>query len=455
MQVPFELPAGSNEPDGQITRPRKASVKLRPRRQRSKPLRKIGRRAHQRNAGPFFDLELFREGRSGIPSHAAADCSACGTLGQMAPRVLVVGGGIVGCAVAYELTRRGCGVELVADRALAQGATHASGGMLVPYVEVHGSGPMLDLSVRSLARYDEFIGHLRNEIDSDSSAFEYSRDGSLQVAFRDEDAAALQNAAMWLGANRVACDWLSADELRGVEPSLADGAVGGLVVHDHGVVAAEALTEALWEAACGRGARFTPAHVTRLRRKGSEWLAEASGGQLQADFVVVAPGAWGSAIAIEGAAPVPINPVRGQLLHLRWPGQPLKRVIWGPRCYLVPWRDGTLLVGATLEHVGFDDRNTVAAVHDLLTAASEVVPPVWKAAFVAARAGLRPGTPDDLPILGAGAGTPGLFYAAGHYRNGVLLAPITAKLLGDLIVDGVEHELLRHFSPDRFGMPHA
>jgi glycine oxidase len=373
----------------------------------------------------------------------------------MAPRALVIGGGIIGCAVAHELARRGCRVELVADRALARGATQASGGMLVPYVEVHGSGPMLDLSVRSLAHYDEFIAQVRSAIDADAAAFEYTRNGSLQVAFRDEDAATLQDGAMWLGANRVACDWLSADELRRMEPSLANDAVGALLVRDHGVVAAEALTEALWQAACAYGASYTPAHVTGLRPDPHGWTVNASGGQLHADVVVLAPGAWAGAILIEGVAPPPVTPIRGQLLRLHWPGEPLQRVIWGPRCYLIPWRDRTLLVGATLEHVGFDERNTVAGVHDLLNAASELVPHVWKAGFVEARAGLRPGTPDDLPIIGTRAEMPGLFYAAGHYRNGVLLAPITAKLLGDLIMDGTEDDLLRHFSPERFGVIHA
>jgi glycine/D-amino acid oxidase-like deaminating enzyme len=118
---------------------------------------------------------------------------------------------------------------------------------------------------------------------------------------------------------------------------------------------------------------------------------------------------------------------------------------------LIPWQDGTLLVGATLEDVGFDLRNTVAGVHDLLNAATELVPATWNAAFLGARAGLRPATPDDLPILGQSAAAPGLFYAAGHYRNGVLLAPITARLIGDAMLEGREDHLLRHFSPDRFG----
>lgn len=373
----------------------------------------------------------------------------------MALRALVIGGGIIGCATAYELARRGCRVELVADRALAQGATQASGGMLVPYVEAHAGGPMLELSVRSLGLYDDFIAQVRSDANEDVDAFEYTRNGSLQTVFREEDANALRDAAMWMGANRVACDWIPGSDLHRVEPALAEGAVGGLIVHEHGVVAAEGLTEALWNAASTRGARFTPAHVTSLRREGGNWHADGSGGRLAADAVVLAAGAWAATFQIAGAPATHVSPVRGQLVHLRTGGEPLKRVTWGPRCYMIPWRDGTLLVGATLEHVGFDDRNTVAGVHDLLNAATELVPSTWNATFLGARAGLRPGTPDDLPVLGRSAHAPGLFYATGHYRNGVLLAPITARLLGELIVDGVEDELLQAFSPDRFGGTHA
>ena len=361
---------------------------------------------------------------------------------------------MVGCVVAHELGRRGCRVELVSDRALAQGATQASAGMLAPYVEAHGVGPMLDLATRSLALFDEFVARVRIDA-GDEYPFEYTRKGSLQVALREEETTALKSAATWLGANRIACDWLSGAELRTVEPALAGGAVGGLLIHDHGVVAAEALVEAVWQAACAHGAAFIPGRVTAVKRVGATWIIESSAGQLRSDVVVLAPGAWAGSIVIEGAPPPPVSPVRGQLLQLHWPSAPLERVTWGPRCYLVPRRDGTLLVGATLERVGFDNRNTVAGVHDLLDAASELVPQIWKATFGAARVGLRPGTPDDLPIVGRTSGSPGLFYAAGHYRNGVLLAPITAKLLGDLIVDGNENDLLRHFSPDRFGGAHA
>lgn len=370
----------------------------------------------------------------------------------MGHEAIVVGGGVIGCAIAHELAARGCDVQLVADRGLAQGATQASGGMLVPHVEAHGEGPMLDLSVRSLALYDEFVERTRADGVADDQAFEYTRNGSVQVAFDADQNAALRAAAEHLAKAGVRAEWLDAGALRRAEPAVCESAIGGLLIHDHGVVGAEALTAALWSAATSRGARFFPARVTRIRRDG---VVEASGGTLHADAVVLAPGAWSPQIEIEGAPPLPVVPVRGQLVHLRTDGRPLQRILWGPRCYLVPWRDGTLLAGATVEHVGYDERNTAAAVHDLLGAASELVPRVWSASFEGARAGLRPGTPDGLPIIGRSESVPGLLYATGHYRNGVLLAPITAALVAALVTEDREDPILRHFSPGRFGAQHG
>ncbi len=139
------------------------------------------------------------------------------------------------------------------------------------------------------------------------------------------------------------------------------------------------------------------------------------------------------------------------MFHLKATGQQLRRVTWSDRCYLVPWDDGSLLVGATVEHVGFDERTTVCGMRDLLDGLAEVLEPGWPATVVAARAGLRPGTPDDLPIIGASAAAPGVMYATGHYRNGVLLAPLTAILVADALLEGRDDPILRVVSPARFG----
>ena len=150
---------------------------------------------------------------------------------------------------------------------------------------------------------------------------------------------------------------------------------------------------------------------------------------------------------------MPVRPVRGQLVQLDWPAAPLGRIVWGPDCYVVPWTSGAVLVGATMEEAGFDERATTAGVRDLLEAACEVIPAAWQATFAGVRVGLRPGTPDDLPILGPSPHVPGVYYATGHFRNGVLLAPVTASVLADLVVGQRRDPGLEPFSPARFMEP--
>jgi glycine oxidase len=168
--------------------------------------------------------------------------------------------------------------------------------------------------------------------------------------------------------------------------------------------------------------------------------------------VVTAAGSWSGHIEIAGVrARVPVRPVRGQLLRLAWRGVPLRRVTWSERCYLVPWTDGTLLVGATVEEAGFDEQATVAGVRDLLDAACEAVPHAWTAGFLGARVGLRPATPDGLPIVGASRAMANLMYATGHYRNGILLSPLTAKLVADAMLAGSVDPAMHMLRPERFG----
>ena len=144
-----------------------------------------------------------------------------------------------------------------------------------------------------------------------------------------------------------------------------------------------------------------------------------------------------------------MKPIRGQLVRLKWNAPPITHVLWSDRCYIVPWLDGTVLVGATVEDVGFDEQTTAAGVRDLLDAACDLMPQAWGAAFIDARVGLRPATGDGLPIIGRSRQTPGLVYATGHYRNGILLAPLTAQLVGDLVIDGRSDPVLEFVSPSR------
>jgi glycine oxidase len=364
--------------------------------------------------------------------------------------IVVIGAGVIGCAVAYELARRGASVEIVDDRPAGMGATQASAGVLAPYIEAREGGPLLDLTVRSLDLFDKFVARVTSVSGVD---VRYHRTGTIDVAFQDDTINRFRAVAAELTRRGVTAELLTAEAARREEPLLADGILGGLLIEAHGYVAAADLTRALAAAARRHGAQVVESgRVRRVSRRGGDLLVETDRGSLVGNGVVLAAGSWSSKIEIEGVLPrVPIRPVRGQLLQLAWQGPPLRRVTWGERCYLVPWDDGTLLVGATVEDAGFDERTTAAGVHDLLEAACELVPHAWTATFAAARAGLRPASSDELPVIGPSQRVPNLMYATGHYRNGVLLAPLTAQLVADAMLENRLDPAMAATSPRRFG----
>ncbi len=358
---------------------------------------------------------------------------------------------MIGCAIAYELARRGAAVRLIDDRAPGMGATQASAGILAPYVEAESGGVLLDLTVRSLKLYDDFIKH----VTSDSNvALTYSRTGTLQVAVDAEGLNALRGRADRIHKHGGEAELLDAKSAALEEPHLANEICGAMLIPAHGFVDAGELARALAAAAGRHEARVEKAGRVRRIAAGANGsiTVDTGDGAVAGDAVVLATGSWAGQVAIEGAdTRLPVRPIRGQLLRLAWPGTPLKRVVWSDRCYLVPWHDGTLLVGATTEDAGFEERTTVAGVRDLLEAACELIPHAWTAGFLEARVGLRPATPDELPIIGASAVVPNLIYATGHYRNGVLLAPVTARLVADAIIERTFDETLTELSPRRFG----
>ena len=344
--------------------------------------------------------------------------------------VVVIGAGIIGCSVARELARRGARVRMFEAREVGGGATQASAGILAPYIEAHERGPLFDLGIRSLEMYDAFVSDVAAESGLD---IDYRRCGTLEVAM-DATAASQLRAAAALEPER---QWLDARAARELEPALAEAIEGTVLVACHGYVAVPKLMDALSWAALRHGVQIEAAHrVTRVRpvNSGVEINTE-DGTSWSAGHVVVAAGSWSGQLQIADAATSAVRPVRGQLLRLHWRGAPLRHVVWGPDCYVVPWQDQSLLVGATVEEVGFDERTTAAGVRDLLDAVCEILPEAWQATFVKARVGLRPATPSGLPLVGPSDVSDRVVHATGHYRNGVLLAPWTAKAVADWILD--------------------
>ena len=362
---------------------------------------------------------------------------------------MVIGAGVVGCAVAYELARRGASVDIVDDRPAGMGATQASAGVLAPYIEAREAGPMLDLTTRSLDLFDKFVARVSSV---SGAAINYKRSGTLDIATDGDALQRLRLVAELLAKRGVAAELLDGRGTRDMEPQLAEDVAGGLLIPSHGFIGASELTKALVTAARRHGAQLIErGRVRRISRDGDDLKVETDRGSLTGNGVVVAAGSWAGQIEIEGVPRVPVKPIRGQLVQLAWDGPPLRRVTWSERCYLVPWDDGTLLVGATVEDAGFDERTTVAGVRDLVEAAAKLVPHTWTAAFQAARVGLRPLSADELPIIGPSSVVPNLMYATAHYRNGVLLAPLTAQLVADSMLENIADPLLELTSPQRFG----
>jgi glycine oxidase len=366
------------------------------------------------------------------------------------PSVIVVGAGVVGCTVAYELAGNGADVQLLEPRSPGQGATRASAGILAPDIEGHGSQLLRLLGRRSIAMYDGLIARLRAD---SGHAIVYQRNGTFDLAFSDADVARLQQLAAALTRDHIESRWVAPSEFDGFEPLASKQAHGALFVPNHGFVAVTSMTLAAAAAAEKNGA-------TLVSNTGAIRILPGANGRVdvhsslrtwQADRVVLAAGSWSSMITVEGADRIPVKPIRGQLIQLQTDPGAIQRVIWGPDGYLVPWPDGSVLVGSTVEDVGFDERHTDEAVARLRAAAASLVPALAKAELSSVRTGLRPKGPDDLPILGRSTAVPGLIYATAHYRNGVMFAPLTVQLVSDLVFDREDDPALRDLDPARHG----
>ncbi len=361
--------------------------------------------------------------------------------------VLVIGGGVIGCAIAHRLAARGAHVTVVDPRAPGQGASRASAGMLAPFTEGRRDPVLQRLGAMSLDRYDAMVGELSGE----GHAIAYQRHGSVDVALGEGQLETFLELERALAEEGTPHEHLDAGALRELEPAVTPAALGGLFIRAHGAVDVPQLVRALLAAATARGATLHHAAVRHVRPAPHGLDVETTAGMITAKHVVLAAGCWSGGVGLdEVVVSVPVQPVRGQLLILQAESPSLEHTVWGPDCYLVPWADGTVMVGATVEHVGFDERSTAEGVRGLLSAATTIVSSLAHAAFAEVRVGLRPGTRDERPIIGPSTLLDGLIYATGHYRNGALLAPLTADAVADLIEGRPLDEAWAPCRPARF-----
>jgi len=369
-----------------------------------------------------------------------------------APDVLVVGGGAIGLAVAWRAALAGLAVTVV-DAAPGGGASWAAAGMLAPVTEVHyGEQALLRLNLAAARRWPAFAGELE---DASGSPVGYRRCGTLTVARDGDDLAAVQDLYRFQSELGLEVERLRGRECRQVEPGLAPSVRGGVLAAGDHQVDNRALVGSLLAAAGRAGVEVRRARVESLVTAGdrARGVALEGGEVLEAGAVVLAAGCWsGSLRGVPPPVLPPVRPVKGQLLHLRGSREaPLcQHNVRGLDVYVVPRADGRVVVGATVEDQGFDTTVTAGAVHELLRDAVELLPDVSELELTETVAGLRPGSPDNAPLLGP-SGLDGLVVATGHYRNGILLAPVTADAVAELLAGGPVPELIAPFSPARFG----
>jgi glycine oxidase len=383
-----------------------------------------------------------------VPADSAAESPA---------DVLVVGGGIIGLVTAWRAAQRGMSTTLV-DPEPGGGAARVAAGMLAAVTELHyGEEALLGLNLASAARYPDFTAELE---ECSGQEIGYRSCGTLAVALDADDRADLRELHALQRRSGLDSHWLTGRECRRLEPMLAPSVRGGLRVDGDHQVDPRRLATALLLACERAGVRFVRASAVRVTVTGDRATGVTldDGTAVEAGQTVLALGSYAS--RLEGLPPElvpPVRPVKGQVLRLHMPPSPygqflsrtVRAVVRGAHVYLVPRTTGELVIGATSEEMGWDTTVTAGGVYELLRDAHELVPGLTELPLTETCAGLRPASPDNAPLLGPTA-LPGLHLATGHYRNGVLLTPVTGDAMGELLATGQLPEQARPFTPRRF-----
>ena len=365
--------------------------------------------------------------------------------------VVIVGGGIIGGSIAFDLAQRNLRVALLDRQELMHEASWAAAGMLSPAPDCPAAIPAIPLGRASLALYPKFIDSVE---DASGLRTGHRMGGAVEVICHGDAERELSTLVALHHGLGLACEPLPLDEARKMEPALGREARVAAFLPDECSVEPRALASAVLAAAASAGAALRPGvEVISLALDGKKCagVKTSSGEIIHAAQVVLAAGCWSSQIS-DAAPYAPTVPMRGQMAALRHTGTPLQHVLRSKRGYLVPRgleSPQTVVVGSTMENAGYEKRITSGGLEKILSAANELVPELAQAEIIETWSGLRPGTPDQLPILGP-VDFDGLVFATGHYRNGILLAPVTAKLIGEWITDRRTSLDWEAFSPLRF-----
>jgi glycine oxidase len=365
--------------------------------------------------------------------------------------VVIAGAGVIGLACAWRAARRGMSVLVLERDRVAAGASGVAAGMLAPVGEASwGEEGLLAFNLASLGLWDRFAAELQ---DDSGAGFGYRRIGALHVAADRDEAEQLRHRHEVHRRHELEARWLRASECRQLEPGLASAIAGGIEAPDEATVDPARLCDALAAAVREAGGEIVTGTevVGAGLGAGERRLRTADGREHAADAIVVAAGVWSGGDWLPAELRPPLRPIKGEVLTLRGsPGEPVcERIVAGERVYVVPREDGRLIVGATVEERGFETTVTAGGVHELLREAYRLLPEIAELELADARAGLRPGTPDNLPVVGAV--DDGLILACGHFRNGVLQAPATADAVTSLLAGENLSPELAPLAPGRFG----
>ncbi|MFG3142996.1 glycine oxidase ThiO [Streptomyces sp. NPDC048243] len=370
--------------------------------------------------------------------------------------VLVIGGGIIGLVTAWRAAQRGFTTALV-DPEPGGGAAQVAAGMLAAVTELHyGEETLLGLNLASARRYPDFAAELTEATGQDLG---YRRCGTLAVALDADDRAHLRELHALQSRSGLDSQWLTGRECRRLEPMLAPGVRGGLRVDGDHQIDPRRLAAALVTACERAGVSIHRTWAERLTvvRDRAAGVVTSDGTEHGAGQVVLAGGSLSGQLAgVPDDVLPPVRPVKGQVLRLTVPqryapflNRTVRAVVRGGHLYLVPRENGELVVGATSEELGWDTTVTAGGVYELLRDAHELVPGITELPLTETRAGLRPGSPDNAPLLGPTA-LDGLLLATGHFRNGVLLTPVTGDAMAHVLTSGELPDEARPFSPRRF-----
>lgn len=372
------------------------------------------------------------------------------TVREVLPRsgdVVIVGGGVIGCSIAYYLAKAGRSVVVLEQGEIGGAASSAAAGMLTPFAEDPQDSPLRDFAMKSLGLYPDLASTLLGESGVD---IEFAPLPLLMIAPDDDAAASLRPRADEQSGFEP--KWLDPGAVRSLEPMLTGKITGALRSVGQGHVNARRLVIAFRRAATAYGARFFEfTGVEGLVVTGRRVAGVRAGGEtMAAGVVVVAAGAWTGSFAAQVGTPLPVKPIRGQIVALLPQGPSLRHICFLGHRYICPKLDGSLLVGSTQEDAGFDDSTTVEGVAGLLQLATSIVPTLKDARIVDSWAGLRPGTSDGLPLLGPVRDLEGVIVASGHFRRGILLAPVTGMAVAQMLTNPDAGAEFSWLSPGRF-----